>query len=414
MKNWGGNLSYGTDQILEPKTIAELADIIRSGKVRPIGTKHSFSPVVIGEGRLVSAMGLEFEPLLDEKNAQVTVAANTRFGDLAIFLESRGWALKNMGSLPHISIAGACATGTHGSGDGNQILSSSLTSYSYLDGRGELKTLSLGDELFHGGRLGLGAYGLWVQLTLDIVPSYQMRQDVYHEISWEAFYENPANLTAAGYSVSLFTKWGKPTIDQTWVKTRIADGAPANPLHGVYAETESKRELAPGVGDNLTMQGGQAGAWCDRLPHFRLDATPSAGDEIQTEYFVTRDQVVSAVKQLNQMAELINPILIITEIRTIAQDEAWLSPMLRGDSVALHFTWRNDSVAVNQAVKEIEAKLSDFGIIPHWGKVNGFDKTRLAAVHPRLSDAREVFDDLDPHRTFSSEYLVSMGVRSKA
>jgi alditol oxidase len=413
MKNWGGNLSYGTDQILEPTTIDELSQIIKSGKVRPIGTKHSFSPVVIGDGKLVSTMGLVFEPFVDEKEAKVTVAANTRFGDLAIYLESRGWALKNMGSLPHISIAGACATGTHGSGDGNQILSASLSSYSFLDGRGEMQTFSRGDELFEAGRLGLGAYGLWVQLTLDVVPSYRMRQDVYHDILWEAFYENPANLTSAGYSVSLFTKWGKPTIDQTWVKTRISDGPPANPLHGVYAETESKRELAPGVGDNLTAQGGQEGAWCDRLPHFRLDATPSAGDEIQTEYFVQRDQVASAVKQLNQLAELINPILIITEIRTIASDQAWLSPMLRGDSVALHFTWRNDPAAVNDAVQQIEAKLGDYGIIPHWGKVNAFDKSRLAAVHSRISDAREVFDELDPMRKFSSEYLVQLGVRSK-
>lgn len=412
IKNWGGNLDYQSDSIIEPKSIAELQDLIRKGPIRPIGTKHSFSPVVIGKGQLVSTLGLEINPVLDLENKTVTVAANTRFGDLAVFLEANGWALKNMGSLPHISIAGACATGTHGSGDGNQILSSSLSSFDFLDCNAELKTLKRGDDLFEAGRLGLGSYGLWVSVTLDIIPSYQVRQDVYHGVSWERFYEDPSSLTGAGYSVSLFTKWGGRAIDQLWVKNRIADRDFAPLIDGIAAEQKSKLELAPGVGDNLTQQGGIAGAWCDRLPHFRLDATPSAGNEIQTEYFVVRDQGPEAIRVLNSMAELINPILIISEIRTIKQDNAWLSPMRRGDSIALHFTWKNEGSEVNRVVAEIEKNLEPFGLIPHWGKVHGYSKKQLESVHPKLTEAKAVFDELDPLRKFSSEYLVKIGVRS--
>lgn len=411
IRNWGGNLEYGSDLWLAPSSIEELAEIIRGGKVRPIGTKHSFSKVAVGAGPLVSAAGLAFEPIISSDGKSVTVSAATRFGDLAVFLEHNSLALSNMGSLPHISIAGAAATGTHGSGDSNPILSSSLLSFSFLNHQGELIKLSKQDEHFEAARLGLGAYGLWVSLTLAVIPSFQIRQDVYLDIAWSAFYENPKTLTGAGYSVSLFTKWGNQTIDQCWVKSSDLAAA-GGELAGKKPEPVSRTELAPGVGDNLTEQGGKPGPWLDRLPHFRLDATPSAGDEIQTEYFVLRDQVVGATKALNAIGEKINDTLIITEIRTIAQDDAWLSPMHRGDSVALHFTWKNDAAAVARAVDLVEEIIAEFEPIPHWGKVHHFDAQKLLAVYPKLASARRVFDELDPKGIFSTEYLKSLGIRS--
>lgn len=411
-KNWGGNLDYGTGEILAPESLSELSEIIRSGKVRPIGTKHSFSKVVIGEGQLVSAAGLSFEPIIDQKNSTVTVAAATRYGEVAVFLEEHGYALKNMGSLPHISIAGAAATATHGSGDKNQILSSSLVSFSYLDANGVIVTLNRSSKNFEACRVGLGAYGLWVNVTLAIVPSYQMRQDVYRDVPWGFFYENPFNLTAAGYSVSLFTKWGKKTIDQTWVKSRSHDSAPPVELSGVKADTTSMPELMPGVGDNLTQQGGEEGAWLDRLPHFRFDATPSAGNEIQTEYFFERKNIVGAIKAIHSIAAEINPTLLISEIRTMAQDAAWLSPMHRGDSIAVHFTWVNDAAAVAKAVELVEQATAEFKPIPHWGKVHGFSHEKLKEVHPKLDRAKALFDSLDPQGVFSTDYLRSLGIRS--
>ena len=411
LRNWGGNLDYGSDSILSPASVEQIAEVIKTGKARPIGTRHSFSRLVVGQGQLISASGLPFEPSIDAARTSVTVSAATRFGDLAVFLQQNGLALQNMGSLPHISIAGAAATATHGSGDGNPILSASLLEYSFINGSGELISYQKGDEYFEACRVGLGAYGLWVSVTLAIIPSFSLRQDVYLDIPWETFYDDTKSFTSAGYSVSFFTKWGKHTIDQTWVKSKPPQ-ASGGILGGKLPESVSRRELAPGVGDNLTEQGGQVGPWLDRLPHFRLDATPSAGNEIQTEYFFERDKIVSAVKAVNDIAEQINTPLIITEIRTIAQDNAWLSPMHRGDSIALHFTWVNDSESVNKAVACLEAALADFDPIPHWGKVHQFDGQKLESAHQKLAEARAVFDSLDPNGTFSTEYLRSLGVRS--
>jgi xylitol oxidase len=412
LRNWGGNLEYQTSEILAPANIESLAQNIKSGKVRPIGTRHSFSKVAIGEGKLVSSSGLAFAPMLDAENSTVTVSAATRYGDLASFLEENNLALVNMGSLPHISIAGAAATATHGSGIKNQILSASLREYSFLDARGKLVTYRLGDENFEACRVGLGAYGLWVSVTLAVVPSYQMRQDIFLNVPWDEFYQDPIGITGAGYSVSLFTKWAQSNIDQIWVKSKISDGNVPTEIGGINPETKSLLELAPGVGDNLTEQGGVPGPWLNRLPHFRLDAEPSAGDEIQTEYFVLSEQAVGAIKALQKIGDQINQTLIISEIRTIAKDDAWLSPMYRGDSVALHFTWINDSQKVDKAVSLVEKALEPFDPIPHWGKVHHLAADRLAKLHPKLESARQVFDALDPEGVFSSDYLVSVGLRS--
>lgn len=429
LKNWGGNLQFEQPELATAGSIAALAALIRDNRVRPAGTLHSFSPVAASEGIMLSAAGLEVEPAIDPASKTARVGAASRFGDIALALEAHGLALRNMGSLPHISLAGAAATGTHGSGDANQILSASLISYSFLNHEGNLITLQKEDELFEVCRLGLGAYGLWVEAELSVVESYQMRQDIYRDIPWAYFLEDPTRLTAAGYSVSLFGKWGSDNIDQTWVKSRLADlhqdasadadssadgrgSADAPEIAGIRPATESLKELAPGVGDNLTEQGGKPGPWLHRLPHFRLDATPSAGDEIQTEYFFTRDQIVGAIEAVHSLAHEVNPVLIISEIRSIAQDDAWLSPMRRGDSIALHFTFKNDAAAVARVVEKLEAALAPFNPIPHWGKVHGFSGEQLAAVHPKLAEARAVFDELDPSGKFSSPYLRALGVRS--
>ncbi len=412
LKNWGGNLIFSQSAIVAPATIAELAKLVRENRVRPAGTLHSFSEVVTGEGLLLSAAGLTLEPEILADGTTVRVAAARRYGDIALFLEANRLALQNMGSLPHISLAGAAATGTHGSGDANPILSTSLEAFTFIDHEGELKTLRKGDELFEACRLGLGSYGIWVSAELNTQPSYQVRQNIYRGVPWQYFVEDPARLTGAGFSVSLFGKWGSQQIDQTWVKSRIDGPTPPDTIAGISAETESLPELAPGVGDNLTEQAGKPGPWLHRLPHFRLDATPSAGDEIQTEYFVLRDQIAGAIAAVHSIASEINPVLIISEIRTIASDDAWLSPMRRGDSIALHFTWHNDVPAVRAAVAKVEAVLAEFDPIPHWGKVHGFNREQLERAHPMLAKARAEFDQLDPTGKFSSPYLQRLGVRS--
>lgn len=412
LMNWGGNLRFQQNKVIAPNSIAEIAELIRSKQLRPVGTLHSFSEVATGDGVLVSASGLEVQPELDSDRQLVRVGAATRYGDLALYLEANGFALRNMGSLPHISLAGAAATGTHGSGDANPILSSSIHSFTFLNYEGNVARVDREHELFEACRLGLGSYGLWIEAELSVIPSFEMRQDVYRDIPWSHFLEDPMRLTSAGYSVSFFSKWGRDTIDQTWVKSRTDAPHLTKELAGISPQAQSQNELAEGVGDNLTEQGGAVGKWLHRLPHFRLDAEPSAGNEIQTEYFFERSKIASAIEAVHKIAHEINPVLVISEIRSIAKDEGWLSPMRRADSIALHFTWKNDTPAVSRAVDLLEQVLMEFDPIPHWGKVHHFDRNALEQSHPMLSRARAEFDKLDPVGKFSSEYLRLLGVRS--
>ena len=125
--NWGGNVHYRAAQIVAPETLEEAQQLVASSvKVRPLGTRHSFNRLPDTDGILIHLGSLPPDPVIDTDAMTVTVGGATRYGVVARHLEDNGLALHNMGSLPHISVAGAVSTGTHGSGDGLGSLSSAV------------------------------------------------------------------------------------------------------------------------------------------------------------------------------------------------------------------------------------------------------------------------------------------------
>jgi len=397
-------------------TVTSVEDVRRildaPGRVRALGTRHSFTDLPDTTGTLIDVTGLPTEITLDSDARTVTVSAGTRYGELALWLEQRGWAMGNMGSLPHINVGGAIATGTHGSGDGNPVLSDSVTALRYVGADAELHEVRRGDGDFDALVVGLGAYGVVVAVTLAIQPTFRMRQDVYSGVSWDAALADYDAVTAAGYSVSVFTLWEPESLGFVWVKTRLEDDYAAVPevlLDGVHAP-----DAAPlGAIDNVTELGGVPGPWMLRLPHFRLDAQPSFGDEIQTEYFVERRHAAGALRAVQALGDGIRPHLFVSELRTAAADELWLSPAYQRDVVIIHFTWLNHPEGVRSMLPAIEEALAPFDARPHWGKVHGFDRASIERVHPRLADAREVFERLDPDGRFVNAHLEHLGVRER-
>ncbi|MFW7414650.1 FAD-binding protein [Demequina sp. SO4-18] len=411
---WAGTHTFGAAELIDARSIPEVQDAVAGadGPVRALGTRHSFNDLADSAGRLVTVTGIPAEPEVDESTRTVTVGAGTRYGELAVWLEARGWALHNMGSLPHISVAGAVATGTHGSGLANGCLSDAVAGLSYVNAAGELAYARRGDEGFAGLVVGLGAYGIVVRVTLDIQPTYRVRQDVYRGLSWEAALGDLRGIMGAGYSVSLFTMWDEPTIQQAWRKTRIGVGEdPQDGWQGARFETAAESGLVDVPPANLTVKGGVPGPWLERLPHFRLDQTPSNGDEIQTEYFVAIDDGADALRAVRELGPEIAPHLLVSELRTIAADELWLSGAYGRDTLAIHFTWRNSPAAVAALTPRIERALAPFGARPHWGKVNTMTAERIAAVTPRLADARAQFESLDPAGRFANDHLRRLGIR---
>ncbi|MBU4466138.1 MAG: FAD-binding protein [Actinobacteria bacterium] len=413
-QNWAGTYEYTAPRIVAATSIEEVRRAVTSGgRVHALGTRHSFTDLPDTAGTLIDVSGMAPEFALDEAARTVTVSAGTRYGVLAMWLDARGWALHNLGSLPHISVGGAIATATHGSGDRNGVLTTAVRGIRYVGGDGDLHYVHRGDPDFDALAVGLGAYGVTVAVTLEIQPSYRARQDIYRGLTWEALFEQFDQVTGAGYSVSVFTQWDAADLGHIWVKTRLDTDADVVPdeLAGALRDRVVGPALTPVLESNVTEQGGVPGPWMLRLPHFRLDAEPSYGDEIQTEYFVRREDGPAALRSMLALAPAIRPHLLVSELRTAAADGLWLSGAYQRDILAIHFTWRNDPVGVGSVLPAIEAALAPFDARPHWGKVHGFDAGRRAAVHPRLADARAVFERLDPEGLFVNAHLERNGVR---
>ncbi len=415
---WAGTHRFHAANLVEARTVEHVRRAVRDapGRIKALGTRHSFNDIADSDGTLITVTEIEDTPLVDLTSPAwptVNAPAGMRYGELGAWLQRRGWALHNTGSLPHISIAGATATGTHGSGVSNGCQSTALRRIEYVDANGEMRTARHGQPGFEGLAVGLGAYGVITEVTLSIQPTYDVRQDVYTGMPWERLLTETPQILADAYSVSIFTTWDEPTVQQIWRKSGVMLGStPPDEWRGAVRSAESDASLVDGDPEALTPQGGVAGPWIDRLPHFRLTHNPSNGAEIQTEYFVPMEAAGEALAAVHALRERIAPHLLVSELRAVAADELWLSGAYRRDSLAIHFTWAPQPDAVRSLLPAIEAALAPFDARPHWGKWHAFDAAAIARVHPRLPDARELFEEIDPAGRFVNDYLVRVGVRS--
>jgi xylitol oxidase len=406
--NWAGNVAFTAQRYHRPASIGELQRlVVSSERARAVGTRHSFSRIADGPGDLISVAGLPKVIDIDSGRAAVTVSAGVRYGELAERLNEAGYALRNLGSLPHISIAGACATGTHGSGDTNGNLATAVSALQMVTAGGDLATLSRdGDgEAFRGAVVGLGALGIVTSLTLDLVPAFCIRQYVYQGLPRDQMDEHLAEIFASAYSVSLFTDWRRPGIRQVWLK-RLAD-EPAVPQHWLGAVlADGPRHPVPGVSPvHCTEQLGAPGPWHLRLPHFRLEFTPSTGEELQSEYLVPREHASEALAAVGRVRDRVTPVLQISEIRTVAPDDLWLSPCYQRPSVAIHFTWINDPEAVTPALAAIEDELAPLRARPHWAKLFSVSPAALRGLYQRLPDFQRLRGEYDPAGKFGNDLV---------
>jgi xylitol oxidase len=370
-----------------------------------LGSRHSFNDIADAEELLVLD-GLPGEAAVDHDAGTVTVPAAMRYGELAGRLRAQGLALANLASLPHISVGGAVATATHGSGDANGNLATAVAGLELVCGTGELLTAARGDPDFDGLVVSLGALGAVTRLTLDVEPDYQVRQRAFEGLPWDELFGHLDEVTSAGYSVSLFTRWGE-VVDQVWVKTRVTGAAEGvrGELFGAAAATQDRHPILGIDPVNCTRQLGVPGPWSDRLPHFRMGFTPSSGEELQSEYHLPREQAVAALQALRSLAGAIRPVLQVSELRTVAADRLWMSPQHGRETLSVHFTWHKDWPAVRRALVEVEAALAPFAARPHWGKLFLARAADLAPLYGRLGDFTALAGRLDPRGVFVNDWL---------
>ena len=400
--NWAGNYSYRADRLHRPGTLEQVQEIVsRAPHVRVLGSRHAFNAIA-DSGELLSLDALPADVVVDRAGT-VSFGAALRYGELATVLDAAGLALHNLASLPHISIAGAVATATHGSGDANGNLATAVAGLEIVTSTGEIVSASRGDADFDGLVVGLGALGAVTRVTLDVEPAYEVRQRVFEGLGWEALFEHLDEITASGYSVSVFSLWGE-TSRQVWVKSRDAD--PVRPdLFGARAATTDLHPIPGHDPVNCTQQLGVPGPWSDRLQHFRMGFTPSSGEELESEYLIPRAQAVAAIEAVRGLADAIRPLLQVTEIRTVAADRLWMSPQYGRDTVGIHFTWKREQSAVERVLVDIEAALEPFGARPHWGKLFVAGSAAIGPLYERLPDFARMAERLDPRGAFRNRWL---------
>ncbi|MCO6004444.1 FAD-binding protein [Actinoallomurus purpureus] len=408
--NWAGNIGFQAEEVCFPASLDEVRSLAaRGSKVRVLGSGHSFNDIADTPGSLISLAKLPSTAEIDTTASTVKVDASVRYAELSRWLHDKGYALPNLASLPHISVAGSIATATHGSGDGNGNLATAVSALELVTAGGDVVSLSRdrdGDR-FNGAVVGLGALGIVVSVTLDVMPTFEVRQRVYEGLPLEVLDDHFSEVVSGAYSVSLFTTWRDARIDQVWVKQRVVGEDPMPEDWFGARPADGPRHPVPGMSAvACTEQLGVPGPWFERLPHFRPDFAPSSsGDELQSEFLLPRRHAVDALHAVNEIRDRVAAVLQVCEVRTVAADDLWMSTAYGQDTVALHFTWVKDTDAVRPVIQLLEERLAPFGARPHWGKLFTTPADVLRSLYPRLPDFHALARHYDPNGTFTNDFL---------
>jgi xylitol oxidase len=412
LTNWSGNLTYSTSSVFSPRSTEEVVSLVkRHDRLKVLGTRHSFNTIADSPDHLISLKEMNRVIALDAQARTVTVEGGINYGQLCPQLEEKGFAFHNLASLPHISVAGACATATHGSGVTNGNLATAVTGLELVVADGTIVFFSKerDAERLRAAVVGLGALGVVTKVTLAVQPTFSMRQYVFEDLPLSQAADHFDAIMSAGYSVSLFTNWQRDRINEVWIKSRIDSGSRDDSTRmesfGARPAAKNLHPIAALSAEHCTEQMGVPGPWFERLPHFRMGFTPSSGTELQSEYFVPRHHAVEAMLAIQRMGARIGPHLLISEIRTIDADSLWMSPCYEQPSVALHFTWKQDWPAVSQMLPAIERELAPFKVRPHWGKLFTLSPAMLRSRYEKLDAFRKMAAEYDPRGKFQNAFL---------
>ena len=396
--NWAGNVRYGTNRWLNIESVDQLQEFVKKqNSLKALGSRHCFSRIADNVHQLISLRSMNRMLDIDETEKTVSVEAGITYSKLGPELDRQGYALHNLASLPDISVAGAIATATHGSGSKNGNLASAVAEIELVTADGELRTLSRqkdADE-FLGAVVHLGALGIVTRVKLDIQPTFRVNEYTYQGLKKNILYEKFSQIMNSAYSVSLFTYRNKDGFaNWPWATVRLKVQEEAG--------FEAKPEL---FGARLDARRNTTGSWWERLPHFAIGDVAAKGNELQTEYFVAMEHAVDAIKAVATLADRIQPLLHASELRTVAADKLWMSTCYEQQSLAIHFTWKPDQEGVANLLPEIEKRLAPFEARPHWGKLFFMGSKTLESRYDRLADFRRLVSRYDPEGKFGNAFL---------
>ena len=404
--NWAGNLEYSTERVARPQSLAKVQEVVRKAKrLHAISTRHSFTPVADSDSEQISLRAMKRVIAIDAAARTVTVEGGITYGELAPKLHEAGFAIRNTASLTTVTIAGATASATHGSGNANQNLAGAVSGVTLVTANGEIVSFKRGDAEFDGVVVSLGALGVIVEMTLDIQPTFEARQEVYTGLPFETLARNFDDIMGGGYSISLFHNWTGDVVPQVWVKSLATSPRHSGNYFGAVSATERWHPMPGFDPATVTEQMGVHGPWHLRLPHVRDEMMATSGNEIQAEYFVPRKQAGAALRAVKSVQERMDKVMLVGEIRTVAADTMWLSTAFERDCVAIHFAFRRDWPGIKAVLPDVEAVLRPFDPRPHWSKVFTMPAAEVQSRYPKLPEFRALRKKLDPQGKFSNAFV---------
>ena len=423
-QNWARNQAASPQRVVRPvDTDGVLAAIDEARRdaltLKAVGAGHSFTGIAVATGMQMDTSALSGLIAVDEKTDQVTIGAGTRLYDLPKILEPLGLAMINLGDIDHQTISGAVSTGTHGTGARFGGLATQLTAVTLATADGRLLVISPSQnpELWPSVRVGLGALGILVAVTIQCVPSFLL-----HAV------EQPEPLDGVleqymvrSSQVDHFEFYWFPHTDTALTKTNTRIAADA--------EYQPRGELRRWFDDHM-IANSLFGATCalgtlmpDLVPRVNRMAERLTGNRefvdvsnrvfttarnvrfVEMEYALPREYVVDALREIQLLISKRDwKISFPVEVRTAAADDAWLSTAtgrLTG-YIAIHRYNKEDH---GEYFHEVESIFRNYDGRPHWGKIHYHDAQSLRKLYPHFDNFTEVRDTLDPTRMFTNHYL---------
>jgi FAD-linked oxidoreductase len=419
-QNWARSERVTPVRVQRPRSAEEVIDALagarRDGlRVKAVGAGHSFTGIAVAPGVQLDLSGLS--GVLGVQGNQVKVGAGTHLHQLPALLAPLGLAMENLGDIDAQTIAGATSTGTHGTGAGFRGLAAQIAALTMVTAEGSIVTVTAEDELFGAARLGLGALGVLIDVTLNCVPAFKL-QAVERPEPLEAVLESYLDRCVSEDHFEFY--WFPHTKTAlTKTNTRLPVQAPSRPLG------KAKRWFDDSLMANTVFAGvcGVGKAIPAAIPAINRTASRLTGDreftDISTRVFTTqrrvrfremeyalpREAVTSALRDIERLIAVNGwRISFPLEVRAAAPDDLWLSTAHGRQTgyIAVHRYYKEEYHEYFRGVEDI---FRSYQGRPHWGKIHHLDAADLRKLYPRFDDFRAVRDKLDPNGLFGNDYL---------
>uniref|UniRef100_A0A183BXR1 FAD-binding PCMH-type domain-containing protein n=1 Tax=Globodera pallida TaxID=36090 RepID=A0A183BXR1_GLOPA len=405
LHNWGGNFYFCTQNIQYPRTTAQVQQIVkRAKKLRVIGNRHSFSKIGDSCGTILSTLGMNSIIKIDRATFTVTVQPGITYTDLAPILYTNKLALPNLAALAEISVGGATQTCTHGSGLGHANLATQIRSMQIVLADGTIAQFGPNNAQLGAVACGLGAFGVVTEIELNVVPAYDTISYAFANMPTENLYAHFDEILRLGYKTEMLNTLSNSSVWTLTIVTVVANSKDDEKMKHMSSLFGAVRILEP-----LTIMQTELNKvqpWYYGLVLLRTGMSGNDGNEIESEFFIPYNHGVPAIKAISTLYPLIRPLISNLLIRTIKEDNLWMS-MHNGNvpTVAIHFTWVNNLALVNPALAQVEQILAQFGARPHWAKHFTMQPNQFLHTYTRLNDFRKLADELDPKHKFRNEFL---------